>query len=71
LNIGSKQYASCILLTHITQVSPIDFQNMSNSDVGPILRMSAGQPSNIPTAETEILWMYISIKVTLVERDIF
>ena len=44
-------------LTHITQVSPVDVQKMSISDIGPILWMSVGEPRNIPTAETEIQGM--------------
>ena len=44
--------------SHITQVSPVDVQKMSISDIGPILWMSVGEPSNIPTAETEIQRMY-------------
>ena len=40
--------------THITQVSPVDVQKMSISDIGPILWMSVGEPRNIPTAEKEI-----------------
>jgi hypothetical protein len=43
--------------THITQVSPVDVQKMSISDIGPILWMSVGEPRNILTAETEIQWM--------------
>ena len=50
--------------THITQVSPMDVQKMSNSDIGSILWMSARHPSNIPTSETQIQCVYISIKVT-------
>ena len=34
---------------HITQVSPVDVQKMSISDIGPILWMSVGEPRNIPT----------------------
>ena len=58
-----KNYAKRIILknsqrklarTHITQISPVDVQKMSISDIGPILWMSVGEPRNIPTAETEI-----------------
>ena len=46
-----------VATAHITQVSPVDVQKMSISDIGPILWMSVGEPRNIPTAETEIQGM--------------
>ena len=49
-----KPKVKLLVVTHITQVSPVDVQKMSISDIGPILWMSVGEPRNIPTAETEI-----------------
>ena len=53
----SHNKKSVFFLTHITQVSPVDVQKISISDIGPILWMSVGEPRNIPTAETEIQGM--------------
>ena len=52
--IDVSDQANAIIAAHITQVSPVDVQKMSFSDIGPILWMSVGEPRNIPTAETEI-----------------
>ncbi len=58
LEILVQLFPNFVTLPHITQVSPVDVQKMSISDIGPILWMSVGEPSNIPTAETEIQRMY-------------